>query len=219
MIGLIFDVDGVVGDTEAINAEASVAMFSELYHLTVQPEDFLPFIGTGAERYVAGVAEQYGVEIDVAAATEKRQENFFAILQDKGLPAYPGVLELMESAREAGDVRMAIATSSAKEKAMAVLAATGVDLGWFDAIVTGSQVTHKKPDPELYLTAIARLDLPAARCVVLEDAPAGVAAARAAGAKVVAVTNTVSAAELAEADRVLESLSQLSVEALRHMAP
>ena len=214
MIGLIFDVDGVVGDTEAINAEASVAMFEELYGVAVQPEDFLPFVGTGAERYVGGVARKHGVEIDVAAATGKRQENFFAILEQKGLPPYPGVLALMRSAREADEVRMAIATSSTKEKAMAVLAATGVDLSWFDAIVTGSEVTRKKPDPELYEIAIGRLGLPAARCVVIEDAPAGVTAARAAGAKVVAVTNTVSADELAEADRVLADLRELSVEAL-----
>jgi len=219
MIGLIFDVDGVVGDTEAINAEASVAMFSELYRVTVQPPDFLPFIGMGAQRYVGGVAQKYNVEIDVAAATEKRQENFFAILKQKGLPPYPGVLALMQSAREADDVRLAIATSGAKEKAMAVLAATGVNLSWFDAIVTGSEVTRKKPDPELYEIAIARLKLAPADCIVIEDAPAGIAAARAAGAKVVAVTNTVSATELAQADRVLESLSQLSVEALRQMAP
>jgi len=219
VIGLIFDVDGVVGDTEAINAEASVAMFKDLYHVTVRPADFLPFIGTGAERYVGGVAEKYNVDIDVAAATEKRQENFFAILKEKGLLPYPGVLELMESARDADGVRLAIATSGAKEKAMAVLAATGVDLSWFDAIVTGGEVTRKKPDPHLYEIAIARLELAPADCIVIEDAPAGIAAAKAAGAKVVAVTNTVSATELAEADRVLEDLSQLSVEALRHMAP
>jgi beta-phosphoglucomutase-like phosphatase (HAD superfamily) len=66
---LIFDVDGVVADTEALNAKASVLMFEQLYGVTVRPEDFRPFVGTGDERYCEGVAERYGVEIDTDAAS------------------------------------------------------------------------------------------------------------------------------------------------------
>ena len=214
MIGLIFDVDGVVADTERINAQASVAMFQELYGVAVQPEDFLPFIGTGAQRYVGGVAEKYGVAIDVPAATARRQENFFAILEREGLPAYPGVLELMQAGCDAQDVRTAIATSSARDKAFAVLAATGVNLDWFDAVVTGSDVTHKKPDPELYQTAIGKLGLSPSQCVVIEDAPAGIEAAHAAGARVIAVANTVSADALAAADRIVATIAEVTLDSL-----
>ena len=96
---LIFDVDGVVADTEALNARASVLMFRELHGITVQPEDFRPFVGHGDERYCEGVAEKYGVSINTQAAVERRAEDFFRLLQDAPLPASPGVLEIVAAAR------------------------------------------------------------------------------------------------------------------------
>ena len=89
---LIFDVDGVIADTEVLNARASVQALQELYGTTVRPEDFQPFVGTGDERYVEGVAEKYGVQIDTQAAVQRRAENFFDLLQSSPLPAAPGLV-------------------------------------------------------------------------------------------------------------------------------
>ncbi len=83
--------------------------------------------------------------------------------------------------------------------------------------VSGSDVTKKKPDPEIFLIAIRRVGLEAGRCVVFEDAPSGVQAAKAAGAKCVAVTNTVPAAELAGADLICDSLERVNLETLRKL--
>jgi len=74
---IILDVDGVIIDTEEANALSSVQMFRELYNIEVKPEDFVPFVGTGSVRYVQGVAEKYGVNIDVKKATRRREELFF----------------------------------------------------------------------------------------------------------------------------------------------
>jgi len=212
---LIFDVDGVVADTEALNARASVLMFQQLYGVTVQPEDFRPFVGHGDERYCEGVAERYGVAIDTAAAVQRRAENFFALLQDQPLPASPGVLEIVAAARQDPEVRLAIATSGQKAKQFPVITGTGLRLEWFDVIITGDDVTRKKPDPQIYALTAARLGLAPERCVVFEDAPAGVQAAQAAGMKCVAVTSTVSAAELQAADVVVDSLAELDLAQLR----
>jgi len=214
---LIFDVDGVVADTEALNARASVLMFRELYGVTVQPEDFRPFVGHGDERYCEGVAEQYGVTIDTQAVVDRRAANFFRLLQDEPLPASPGVLELVAAARQDREARLAIATSGQKAKQFPVIEGTGLRLEWFDAVITGDDVTRKKPDPQIYLLTAERLAVPPTRCLVFEDAPAGVQAAKAAGMRCVAVTSTVTASELQEADIVVDSLAEVTLEGLRGM--
>ncbi len=215
---LIFDVDGVVADTEALNAQASVLMMRELYNVEVQPEDYRPFVGTGDERYVEGVAEKYGVEINTEAAVERRRENFFKLLHDNPLPAMPGVMEIVQAARVSADVRLAIATSGNKDKQFPVIEGTGLKLEWFDAVITGDDVTKKKPDPQIYLITARKLGITPERCIVFEDAPAGVAAAKAAGMICVAVTSSVEADRLADADLVVPSLADLSLAQLRRMA-
>jgi len=214
---MVFDVDGVVADTESLNARASVAMFQQLYGVAVRPEDFRPFVGTGDERYVEGVAEKYGVTIDTQAAVQRRAENFFNALRHGPLPALPGVLELVAAARVEPDVRIAIATSGQKSKQLPVIEGTGLKLEWFDAVITGDDVTRKKPDPQIYLLTAERLGVPAARCVVFEDAPVGVEAAAAAGMSCVAITNTVGPAALAAADIVVASLEEVDLTALQRL--
>ncbi|MGI5816495.1 MAG: HAD family hydrolase [Armatimonadota bacterium] len=214
---IIFDVDGVVADTEALNARASVMMFEELYDTRVRPEDFREFVGTGDERYVEGVAEKYGVEIDTEAAVERRRQNFFKLQEREPLPAMPGVLDIIETARVSADVKLAIATSGNKDKQFPVIEGAGLNLEWFDVVVTGDDVTRKKPDPQIYETTAEKLGLPPERCVVLEDAPAGVASAKAAGAVCVAVTSSVEAEKLSDADLVVGSLEEVSVAQMRRM--
>ncbi|MGM0493144.1 MAG: HAD family hydrolase [Armatimonadota bacterium] len=214
---IIFDVDGVVADTEVLNARASVMMFEELYDTEVQPEDFREFVGTGDERYVEGVAEKYGVEIDTDEAVERRKENFFKLQEKEPLPAMPGVMDILETARVSADVMLAIATSGNKDKQFPVIEGAGLELEWFDVVVTGDDVTRKKPDPQIYEITAEKLGLPPERCVVLEDAPAGVASAKAAGAVCVAVTSSVDAEKLQEADLVVDSLEEVSVAQMRRM--
>jgi beta-phosphoglucomutase len=214
---VIFDVDGVIADTEALNARASVMMFDELHGTKVQPGDFREFVGTGDERYVEGVAEKYGVKINTEAAVERRKENFFKLMERQPLPAMPGVLAIVQTARVSADVKLAIAMSGNSDKQFPVIHRAGLRLEWFDVVVTGDDVTRKKPDPQIYEVTAERLALPPARCVVLEDAPAGVAAAKAAGAVCVAVTSSVDADKLGEADLVVGSLAEVSVAQMRRM--
>lgn len=214
---MIFDVDGVVADTEALNARASVMMFEQLYDATVRAEDFRAFVGTGDERYVEGVAEKYGIRIDTIAAVERRKDNFFRLLRESPLPAMDGVLELVQAARERPEVRVAIATSGNKDKQFPVIEGAGLRLEWFDAVITGDDVTRKKPDPQIYLVTAERLGISPARCVVFEDAPAGVEAAKAAGMRCVAVTSSVDADQLRAADRVVASLAEVGIPELAEL--
>jgi len=214
---LIFDVDGVIAETEVLNARASVLMFRQLYGVEVHPEDFRPFVGTGDEHYVEGVAEKYGVEIDTEAAVQRRAENFFKLLEDEPLPAAPGVMALVTAARDDPELKLAIATSGNKDKQFPVITGAGLKLEWFDIVVTGDDIIHKKPHPEIYVVTAEKLSVPPERCVVLEDAPAGVEAAKSAGMPCIAVTSSVDAAQLAAADLVVDSLGEVSMESVRKL--
>jgi HAD superfamily hydrolase (TIGR01509 family) len=207
-------VDGVIADTEALNARASAQMFAELYGVTVDPADFYPFIGTGDERYVEGVAEQCGVAIDTEAAVARRAENFQKLMSGGPLPPTPGLLELVRQAHAAEHIRLAIATSGRREKQCPVIEGTGLRLEWFAAIVAGEQVTRKKPDPQIYELTAKYLRVRPWRCVVVEDAPAGVAAAKAAGMWCVGLTTSAPPEALAAADWVVASLEEVSVAGL-----
>ncbi|MHC4060880.1 MAG: HAD family hydrolase [Planctomycetota bacterium] len=197
--GLIFDVDGVIADTEGPTAEATIKVFAELFDIkNVKAEDFEAGIGKGAVAYIKAAAKVQGLELtdeQVAEAEEMREENFIKLLQEQPLPAFGGVLELINAALARPDFRLAIATSSSRE-----------------IYVSGSDVKNKKPHPEIFLLAAERMGMPPANCVVIEDSPGGVEAAKAAGAKCIAVTNTTTPENLRQADLICDSLEQVNLE-------
>jgi HAD superfamily hydrolase (TIGR01509 family) len=215
LYGLIFDVDGVIADTEAINARASIRIFEDLFGIKgVKREDFEAGLGRGAEEYVKAAAGVHGLELteeQVEKATKLRQEYFLNILSEEPLSTFPGVLELMDKAMKNQDFRVAIATSGTLEKSRAVLKSAKIP---FERMVyiTGSDVKNKKPDPELFLLSAERMGIEPANCVVIEDAPNGVQSAKAAGAKCIAVTNSTNAENLSEADLVCSSLEQINLQ-------
>jgi HAD superfamily hydrolase (TIGR01509 family) len=218
LYGLIFDVDGLIANTEPLNARVTIRVFEDLFGLRgVRPEDFSAGIGRGAEAFVRAAATVHGLslsEAQVAAGARLREQYLIKAMHEEGVPAFPGVLELIEAALGTPDFRLAIATSASHDLARAMLESTHVPFQRMSC-VDGDQVKRKKPDPEIFLAASREMRVPSARCVVFEDAPSGVQAAKAAGARCIAVTNTVSAEELAGADRVCSSLEQMNVEVIR----
>ena len=217
LYGLIFDVDGVIADTEPINAKVTIKVFEDLFGVKgVKPEDFAAGIGRGAERYILAAAEVHAVKLtdeQAKAAAQLREQYLIKAMQEEPLPAFPGVLELINQALQRPDFRLAIATSATLELSRAILESAKVPYKRM-IYVTGSEVKNKKPHPELFLLAAERMGIKPANCVVIEDAPNGVQAAKAAGAKCIAVTNTTSAANLAEADLVCNSLEQIDLETI-----
>jgi HAD superfamily hydrolase (TIGR01509 family) len=218
LYGLIFDVDGVIADTEAVNARASIKIFADLLGVEgVVRKDFEAGLGRGAEEYVKAGAGVHGLELteeQIKKTTQVRQEYFLKILSQEPLPPFPGVLELMDKAMKNKNFRLAIATSGTLEKSRAVLKAAKVPYRKM-VYINGDHVKNKKPDPELFLLAAERMGIEPANCVVIEDAPNGVQAAKAAGAKCIAVTNSTTAANLAQADLICDSLEQIDLETIR----
>ncbi|MEI6083230.1 MAG: HAD-IA family hydrolase [Verrucomicrobiota bacterium] len=192
--GIIFDMDGVLCDSEDFMAEAAAAMFAETYRVTVHPEEFRPFRGMGEDRYLGGVATAHGLTLNLPA--DKNRAYAIFLEQIKGrLQALPGALDFTLACRQRG-LKLAIATSADRMKLNGMLPEIGLPPDRFDAIVTGSDITHKKPNPEIFLTAAKRIGLPAADCIVVEDAASGVQAAKAAGSRCLALTTSLDEATL-----------------------
>ncbi|NWG75337.1 MAG: HAD-IA family hydrolase [Rubrivivax sp.] len=207
----IFDMDGVLTDSEPLINAAAVAMFREK-GLTVQPEDFVPFVGTGENRYIGGVAEKYGFPIDIADAKRRTYEIYLELVPER-LEAFPGARELVVSCRAAG-LKTAVASSADRIKIVANLRKIMLPPESWDAIVTGDEGLRTKPEPDIFLAAARLLGLSPQQCVVIEDAPNGVQAAKAAGMRCIAVAQTFPAGRLAAADVVRASLAGLTVEDL-----
>jgi HAD superfamily hydrolase (TIGR01509 family) len=217
LYGVIFDVDGVIADTEPPTAEASIKVFEDLFGVKgVKRKDFRAGLGCGAEAYVKAAARVHGLKLtdeQIAQATKIREQNFIRLLLQSPLPAFEGVLELMHKALKQPNFRLAIATSSSREMSEVVLKGAGVPYDKM-AYVTGSDVRNKKPHPEIFLLAAEYMGIVPANCTVIEDTPDGVRAAKAARAKCIAVTNTTTAEKLAEADLVCDSLEQINLETI-----
>jgi beta-phosphoglucomutase len=190
---IIFDMDGVLIDSEPFIREAAVRMFAER-GLTVQPEDFLPFTGAGEDRFIGGVAEKYGVVLDFEIDKARTYENYGEIVEGK-LQPLPGVHEFIAKARSRG-LKLAVASAADAVKVAINLREMGIPRDTFDAVVTGSDVTHKKPDPEIFLAAASKMGVEPADCLVCEDAVNGIKAARAAGMKCLGITTSFSVEEL-----------------------
>ena len=203
--GVILDMDGVIVDSEPFICEAATRFFAEK-GLQVKPEDFAPFVGTGENRYIGGVAEKYGLPFDVEPDKARTYAIYLELIHGR-LQPLPGVFSFLAECRQRR-LKVAVASSADAVKVEGNLREIGLPPGSFDALVHGNEVQRKKPYTDLFETAAARLGLPATECLVVEDAVAGVAAARAAGARCLALTTSFPAERLADADWIAANLAE-----------
>ncbi len=204
---VIFDMDGVLTDSEPLITEAAITMFKEK-GVDVKPEDFLPFVGTGEERFIGGVAEKYRVPLDLTSAKHRTYEIYLKKVPDK-LRAFPGAKAFVQSCRGAG-LLVAVASSADEIKVDANLRKIGLPIQYWDAVLTGEEVKNKKPAPDIFQQTSKKLGVRPEECVVIEDAVSGVLAAKAAGMRCIAVAQTFPSSKLKQADVVREKIAQVS---------
>jgi HAD superfamily hydrolase (TIGR01509 family) len=194
---VVFDMDGVLCDSEPFIAAAAAEALRRRYGITVSREDFTPFVGAGDDRFILGGAEVHGVTADLAVDKPLTYEIYLELVA-ASLQPVPGVHAFLREARAAG-LRLALATGSDRPKLDGNLAAIRVAEATFEVVVSAEHITRKKPDPETFTRAVEGLGLPAARCLVVEDAVNGVRAGVAAGCRVLGITSTLSAESLVAA--------------------
>ena len=204
---VLFDMDGVLVDSEPVIEAAARAGLKE-FGVNAQPEDFIPFVGMGEDRYIGGVAEKYGVPFHLGM--KKLVYDIYIQIVAKNLKVYPDTLPILK-AMAAARIPLALASSADRVKVRANLQVAGIDENIFKVITTGEDVARKKPYPDIYLSTAEKLGIPPQRCIVAEDALSGVQAAKAAGMKCIAVCTSFDAAMLREAgaDAVVGGIGEL----------
>lgn len=207
---VIFDLDGVLIDSAEFHRESwyllageeSFAMTDQLFKETFGLPNWV-ILPRALEREVGPE------EIE---RLSWRKEALYREAAKGKLQPLPGVLSLLHGLKERC-ARLAIGSSTPKENIAFVLDELRLH-GVFDAVVSSDDVTKGKPDPEVFLTAADRLGVLPDHCAVIEDAVAGVEAAKAGGMKCIAVTTTHPAKSLSPADLVVDSLEQVTAEAV-----
>ncbi|MFN8543939.1 MAG: HAD family phosphatase [Candidatus Binatia bacterium] len=218
---LVFDFDGIIVDSEPLHLAAFQRTLATV-GITLTAEEYwthyLGFDDHDAIAHALTTAHGGAPPADVARLMHAKAEHFLALVEH-GVSVFPGVRELVRGA--AARVPLAIASGALGSEIELILRAVGLRDA-FRTIVSANDVQHGKPDPEAYVAALAHLradvapELVAAECLAVEDSPAGIAAARAAGMRCVAVTNSCPARDLAAAgaDLVVASLEGVGWERL-----
>jgi HAD superfamily hydrolase (TIGR01509 family) len=209
--GVLFDMDGLLVDSEPLWFEVECAVMARLDGQWSET-DQQALIGGSLPRTVAYLLARAGRPASPEEVGRWLVDGMTALLESRSLTMLPGAAELLAEVRAAG-IPHALVTSSERPIMEAVLAQLGIG---FTATVCADDVTHGKPDPEPYLRAASLLGADPRSCVALEDSPNGVASAEAAGCRLIAVPSLVPIR--AEAGRVIAgSLSQVSLARLRDL--
>jgi len=213
----IWDVDGTLVDTAELHFQAWQAVCRELGRDFTRAD----FAATFGQRNPEIVRKLFGERFNAEefAALGERKEVLYRAAAGSGVDLLPGVRALVEDLHRAGFAQ-AIGSSAPHANLELILRLTGI-AGFFAAVVGSEDTQRGKPDPQVFLTAAERLGVPAAHCVVFEDAVAGVQAARAGGMKCVAVRCVGHHSEdnlrQAGADLVAETLEQVSASTIQSL--
>jgi beta-phosphoglucomutase len=192
----VFDMDGVLVNNSRFHREAWRRLSREEGFALTDPEFWRQAIGRPVEEAVPRILGR-ALPPEESGRLARRKTALYHELADGQAPPVRGVVEFVRALAALG-VPRALATSAVADSAVRILEGIGL-AGAFSVQVTAGQVQRGKPDPEVYLTAAARLGVPPAVCVVFEDAVVGVEAARRAGMAVVGLTTAHADAELREA--------------------
>lgn len=177
---VLFDLDGTLVDTNHLHAEAfAKALASKGYG--VPAERILPEIGKGGDKLVPSLLGQEAEERDGEAIREQQKPHFLQMAQQQKIAVLPGALDLLKALQKRG-VRLALATSAQPEMIEATEKSSGIK--WrdeFEIVTTAQDAKESKPAPDIVSTALKKLGLSAAQCVMVGDTPHDARACRAAG--------------------------------------
>lgn len=208
MKALVFDLDGVLVNSEPLHLEAFRRALAPFGVTLTDEEYYRTYVAlTDRDAFARALG---GRPEAVARAVVEKQRVFWGLFRDRVQP-FPDALALLGRVPE--KLPLAVATGATGSEANHALRALGIRQR-FAALVAAEDYRRGKPDPEPYRVAAARLGFPPSACLAIEDTRDGIRAARAAGMVCVGVAHTHPAAELAEADVVVETLDELDLESV-----
>jgi beta-phosphoglucomutase len=210
---VIWDMDGVLADTASYHFLAWQAIFAKR-DISFTEADFQRGFGTRNDAIIRNKLGEKTPDTEIETIAREKEATFRRLI-GKDIKPLPGVLKLLSQLHDRG-IKMAIASSAVIENLRLIVGSLGIE-SYFEAIITGREVTESKPSPQVFLLAAQRLGVEPANSIVFEDAVAGVKAAKSAGMHCVAITSTHSREKLAEADLIVDSLAEVSVKDLEKL--
>lgn len=186
----LFDMDGVIVDNRDAHLTAFVEFAKRHGIPGLDPTILLPYFGSTNAIIMGHLFGRDDIPADEIERMSHEKEEIYRQLYDPIMQPAAGLVTLLKELKNNG-IKIAVGSSAPRINVDFVLSRCGI-ADYFDAIASGSEITHSKPDPEVYLLAARKLDIRPEECVVFEDAFVGMEAARRAGAKVVALASTFS---------------------------
>lgn len=215
---VIFDMDGVLVDTEPLYVKINQQLFEEL-GIAMSVEEQLAFVGISSADMWRIIREKFTLSQPVETLLQLEMDAMYHTL--KTLPfldLIPGITELLNILRNS-KIRLGIASSSRRTIIELITTRTGLKT-YLDAVVSGDDVTLGKPDPEIFLTAAERLGVIPEDCLVIEDSPHGIAGAKDAKMRCVGFQNPNSGnQDLSRADLVIENFSPQNIQKILRLIP
>jgi len=207
MRGIIFDLDGTLFDSEPVHGEAIREALAPL-GLDVEDEWYVGLPDRDAIERAFAEAGRPDDDSVIQAVVREKSRRYRAKIAGGRLRPYEGALEFLEAAAKL--TRVGLCTAAPRADAMSTIDAAGVT-PLFRVTVCSEDVERSKPDPACYRLCTSRLEVDAAQCIVIEDSVHGVASAKGAGLRVIAVGHTMSRESLHRADMHVEHIRELSI--------
>jgi beta-phosphoglucomutase family hydrolase len=207
---VIWDMDGVIADTAPYHFRAWQEVFAGR-DASYTEDDFRRNFGKRNDAIIRNILSSKISPGEMKAIAAEKEENFRRRARDNIKPL-PGAIELMKSIKEHGFYQ-ALASSAPIENIRLITQQLGIE-GFFQVVVSGGEVREGKPSPQGFLMAAEKLQVKPQDCIVIEDAIAGVAAAKRASMACIAVTTTNSGKKLTEADLIVDTLEKVKVDDL-----
>jgi HAD superfamily hydrolase (TIGR01509 family) len=204
----VFDLDGVVADTESVQLEAINIVLKPFGVQVSEHEWATKFVGIPVEEDIATIHAQNQLPVPLDRLAAARRETYARLIQaPDGLQPNPGLVALLEYLEASGMTR-AIASGSPRVDVMNVLQQLGI-VQHFKAIVTSDDVTRPKPSPDVYLRAASESGVPPSSCIAVEDSASGMVAAKAAGMTVIGFPSKFTQYQNLKPDLFISSLEQV----------
>lgn len=213
---IIFDLDGLLIDSEPQWAQTDRVLLKELGVKNYHNELRMLMYGTGQRECAAIFIKHFRLKVGVEEFIRRRWEILYSLFS-KNLGLMPGAKDLLIKLSQAG-FKLALATGGhTKKKSEEILEKFSLK-DFFEVIVSGLDVKHSKPAPDLFLLCAQELSVLPLECLVLEDAENGVVSAKAAGMKVIGVNPDSKIRQtLKESDLVVESLKKITPQLIRNL--
>jgi len=203
--GLIFDMDGVLIDSEPLYKELNSKLFNKL-GFSLTDKEYAEFVGTTDEKMLSDLKRRFALEQSVGELNQLREEIHMSFFKLATLTPMEHLLDLLKWAK-ARKLKLAVASSTDEKFVFLILEKIGI-LDYFQTVVCGNHIKHSKPAPDIFLKAAKDLGLKTHECIVIEDSSNGVKAGKKAGMFVIGFQSDDGSQNLRESNQIVYSLKE-----------